>query len=104
MDATPIDETIDPLDPDSVCDQASFFAFLRALIADRTAAVVSERGNPSSPVEPDAGGWQNTTIESFLDGALSWAEDTDMGTSQGLPFEPSWRTFAVFLYCGKIYE
>jgi hypothetical protein len=36
--------------------------------------------------------------------ALSWAEDTDMGVDQGLPPEPSWRAFAVFLYCGKIYE
>lgn len=104
MDATPIDETIDPLDPDSVSDQASFFAFVRALIADRCAAVVSERENPRSPYGPDAGGWESTSIEGFLEAALAWAEDSEMGTTQGLPHEPSWRTFAAFLYCGKIYE
>jgi hypothetical protein len=38
-------------------------------------------------------------IESFLDAAVAWAID-----SEELPNEPSWRAFATFLYCGKIYE
>jgi hypothetical protein len=99
-----MDDVRDPLDPDTVHDRESFFAFVRALAADRRASVAAERQAPSSPYGPQAGGWENATIESFLEAALSWGEDTDMGVSQGLPAEPSWQAFAAFLYCGKIYE
>jgi hypothetical protein len=97
-------ETAGPLDPGTVHDRKSFFAFVRALAADRRAAVIAEQVSPSSPFGPDVGGWENVSIESFLEAAVSWAEDTDMGVDQGLPPEPSWRAFAVFLYCGKIHE
>ena len=101
-------EAVDPLDPHAVHDRESFFAFVRALVANREYAVEAEKQNPTDPrilgLVQDAGGWYNFTIESYLDAALSWAESTDMGVSQGLPPEPSWRAFAVFLHCGKIYE
>jgi len=75
---------------------------------DCDAAVEAEKRKPTDPrvlgLVPDAGGWYNFSIESYLNASLSWAEDTDMGVSQGLPPEPSWRTFAAFLLCGKIYE
>lgn len=100
-----MDDTRDPLDPHTVHDRESFFAFVRALAADRRASVTAERQAPNNPSGPQAGGWENATIESFLGAALAWAEDTDMGVRQGrLPVEPSWRAFAVFLHCGKIYE
>ena len=89
---------------EQVRDRDSFLAFVRALIHDREASVASERESPSSPWGPDAGGWENTTIESFLGAALSWAEDTGLEIQQGLPERPSWRAFASFLYGGKIYE
>jgi hypothetical protein len=99
---------MDPLDPDAVRDRESFFAFVRALVADREAAVEAERRNPTDPrflgLVRDAGGWYNFTIEAYLEAALRWAEDSDMGESQGLPAGPSWQAFAAFLYCGKIYE
>ena len=101
-------EATDPLDPDTVHDRESFLAFVRALVADREAAVEAEERKPTDlrilGLVPDAGGWYNFTIESYLNASLSWAEDTGMGVNQGLPPEPSWRTFAVFLLCGKIYE
>jgi hypothetical protein len=101
-------EAADPLDPDTVHDRESFLAFVRALVADREAAVEAEERKPTDPrilgLVPDAGGWYNFTIESYLNASLSWAEDTGMGVSQGLPPEPSWRAFAAFLLCGKIYE
>jgi hypothetical protein len=51
------------------------------------------------------GGWQNGTIEQFLEAALSWAEDTGFGRTQGLADNVvPWRRLAVFLYTGKIYE
>jgi len=71
-----------------VDDRESFFAFVEALVADCK----------------DAQSWENTTIDDFLSAALAWAKDSDMGVTQGLPEDPTWKTFAVFLYVGKIYE
>ena len=89
---------------EQVDDRASFFEFVRLLVLDRQRAAKQQLENPDSPYGPDSGGWENTTIDSYLDAALGWAEDTDMGTTQGLSPIPSWREFATFLYLGKIYE
>jgi hypothetical protein len=94
----------DALDPDAVHDRESFLAFVAALAADRRAAVAAELVSPSSPYGPDAGGWENVTIEDFLEAAISWAVDSDMGIRQGMPAELSWQTFAAFLLSGKVYE
>lgn len=84
---------------DEVHDRASFFAFVRALATDRAASVAKEQVQPSGPYEPDANGWENTTIEAFFEAALAWAED-----SGRMPEAASWQAFATFLYGGKIYE
>ena len=97
-------ESVDPLDPHGVHDLDSFLAFVAALVEDRETSVAAERVDPSSPYGPDAGGWENITIESFLFAALRWAESTGMGVRQGLPAGPSWEAFAAFLLCGKVYE
>jgi hypothetical protein len=89
---------------DQVNDRDSFFEFVRALVRDREEEVARERVSPSSPYGPGANGWENGTIEAYLDAAMSWAKSTDMGRTQGVPESPSWRAFAVFLFCGKIYE
>lgn len=89
-----------------VTDQESFLAFMRALAQDRRSAAEAESKNAASPYGygPDAGGWENTSIESFLEAAIAWAEDSNFGLKQGLAPVSPWRKFAVFLYCGKIYE
>ena len=89
---------------DSVSDAASFLAFARLLAADRVDEVRKEAASPSQPYGPGANGWENGTIEAFLESAISWAEATDIGLSQGLTPDNPWKRFAVFLYCGKIYE
>jgi len=89
---------------EDVKDIESFLVFARALAADRTASVAQEKKNPSSPYGANANGWENTTIESFLESAIAWAEDSDFGVTQGLSLSNPWKQFAVFLYCGKIYE
>lgn len=71
-----------------VVDEHSFLAFVQALSADRR----------------QARDWQNDSIEDFLDSAHAWAEASAMGASQGLADASPWKRFAVFLYCGKIYE
>jgi hypothetical protein len=88
-----------------VIDAESFLDFVRALIADREAAVAAERTQPRSPpYGPDAGGWENDRIEAYLFGASAWAESTDFGVRQGLAPGNLWARFANFLYAGKIYE
>ncbi len=99
-----MDELPAALDLDAVRDRDTFLAFVSALAADRRASVAAEQQAPSSPYGPDAGGWENITIEQFLEASLAWAESTGMGVSQGLSDEPSWKSFATFLYCGKTYE
>lgn len=89
---------------ETVCDRESFFRFIQALIDERRLADELERQSPSSPYGPDACGWKNTSIGMFLDAALGWAQDTNMGVRQGLSASPSWKEFAVFLYLGKIYD
>jgi hypothetical protein len=89
---------------EGVSDQVSFLAFARQLQADRARSAERELSEASSALTPDAGGWENTTIEAFLQAAISWAEDSKFGASQGLSTNNPWRQFATFLYCGKIYE
>ena len=89
---------------DLVKDEATFLAFVEALRLDRIEEKEREHVSPSSPLGPGANGWQNQTIEQFLGAAVSWAEDTDVGLTQGLDPTKPWKRFAVFLYCGKIYE
>ena len=73
---------------DAVRDSASFLEFTRALARDH--ATSSD--------------WENTTPGAFLEGAIAWAQDSDFGLSQGLASSNPWQQFAVFLYCGKLYE
>jgi hypothetical protein len=87
-----------------VTDEQSFLSFARALMLDRVAAVNTEEKSRSSPYGPDAGGWENTSIEAFLESAIAWAEVSNFGTNQKLGTGNPWKKFAAFLYCGKIYE
>ena len=81
---TPLNEQLE-----GVTDEATFLAFVQALIVDR-------RG--------DAEHWENESIEDFLEAASAWAEDSAFGSQQGLSLASPWRKFATFLFSGKIYE
>lgn len=89
---------------DSVNDERSFLAFANALALDRVESREKEKNSPSSPYGAAVNGWENTSIEDFLDGAIAWGEASNLGISQGLSPSNPWRRFATFLYCGKIYE
>jgi len=85
---------------EDVADDGSFLLFVKAFIEDRQAdarGAVDDSGRGER-------GWENHSIESFLEAALAWAEATNIGASQGLADASPWKRFAVFLYCGKIYE
>jgi hypothetical protein len=88
----------------SVIDEASFLAFASALAEDRIESREKEKINPSSPYGSAANGWQNTTIEDFLESAVAWGEASNLGATQALSPTNPWQRFATFLYCGKIYE
>lgn len=85
---------------DAVKDESSFLAFVKALVANREqheGKAIDEVGFVED--------WANNNISGFLEAAVSWAEDSNFGVNQ----EPAlatnkWKQFAVFLYCGKIYE
>lgn len=94
---------------DKVVDEESFLCFVRALAADREEAVRLEKEHPASPYGPDAGGWENITIETFLIAMAQWAEDSDFGRRMAfkeleLPDGSPWRRIAVAMMAGKIYE
>jgi hypothetical protein len=88
----------------SVDDWKSLLEFARVLRADKEDEGRKERLNPSPPYGPGLNGWENQTIEDFLDAAIRWAESTSFGETQGLSSTNPWAQFAAFLYCGKIYE
>ena len=85
---------------DAVIDESSFLRFVAALRADREAAA----GEHVDPSGSGALGWQNHTIEAFLEAAMAWAEDSNFGRRVGLTDVSPWKRFASFLYCGKTYE
>ncbi len=93
---------------DGVTDEVSFLAFVKALEQDRRTAARLEAANPSNPYASDAGGWECTTIEDYLESARAWAVDSDFGRKlapdHALHDVSPWKRFATFLYCGKIYE
>jgi hypothetical protein len=87
-----------------VADEASFLAFVDALRADRESEVAAQQSSGIDAFGRGPRGWENHTIEDFLAAAHAWAGDSHFGKVQGLEAASPWKKFAVFLYCGKIYE
>ena len=70
---------------EKVNDEESFILFVKELVKNREEAIRSQKENPSSPYGPDAGGWENTTIERYFEGAIAWAEDSEFGRRMAFP-------------------
>ena len=91
---------------DEVHDEKSFLKFVRALIADRVDEIKREKETPSSPYSSGVNGWENLTVEDYLNSAAAWVEDSNFG--RNLPgkvfLDNCWHQYATFLYAGKIYE
>ena len=85
-----------------VSDFDFFLRFVSWLAGDRADEVAKESESPSSPWGPGHNGWENGTIEAFLDAAARCASGHQQ--KSGIPPEPTWREFARFLYSGKVYE
>ena len=72
----------------AVTSRADLARFVRALLAD---------------FQADAGGgWENPTLERFLEALAGYAADA--GGAGGADGPPTWRTFAEFLAAARDYE
>ena len=85
---------------EEVNDEKSFLKFVEALTEDRSL----EDSKSVDLCGRGSRGWENHSIEDFLEAAHAWAESTNVGASQGMSEDSPWKRFAAFLYCGKIYE
>jgi len=88
---------------EQVNDRESFLLFVKALIEDRELEVAEEKKNPSLPYGSGLMGWENGSIENYLESSVAWTEAW-IGKEYELPKEASWSSFARFLYAGKYYE
>ena len=86
-----------------IYDLDSFLEFVALLVADREEDSRAQAHDRIARFGAGPNGWQNHSIEDFLDAALRWTEDT-RGREMGLPDQASWQALATFLYVGKIYE
>ncbi len=89
---------------EQVCDEETFLIFLKALMNDRIDEIEKEKISPSSPYEAGANGWQNNTIDGFLEAAIAWAEDSKDGLKYYEKESNPWKRCADILYMGKVYE
>ena len=88
---------------DAVIDEGSFLIFLQALAEDRADEVEKETKSSSSHA-PSTSGWENGTIEDFLESAVAWAKASKDGTAfYSKPINP-WKRCADIIFMGRIYE
>lgn len=66
----------------------SFLRFVKALADDA-------RMDAARPFAPGTSGWENGTVESFIEAMHAWATD-----SASLPAKPVWRDVAQLLLAG----
>jgi hypothetical protein len=89
---------------DNVTDFDTFLEFVKALIEDWEAEEAEiDRQKKLNIYNPmyTAQEWQNGSIGQYLDAASAWAEAVK---DERMPENPTWKTFAWFLYAGKSYE
>jgi len=89
---------------DQVCDERSFINFIQVLAKDRADEIEKEKEKSRSTYEPGCNGWENGTIESFLEAASAWADTSFDGLPLYKKPENPWTRCAHILLMGKIYE
>ena len=89
---------------ENVTDRNTFLEFVKALIedweADKAEIIQKKKQNIYDPIWNNSE-WQNGSIGQFLEASSAWAEAIK---EERMPENPTWRTFAEFLYAGKVYE
>ncbi|UCR85153.1 DUF7660 family protein [Pseudomonas chlororaphis] len=87
-----------------VNDEHSFIGFIEALGSDFAAQRVFEEATPSSPYCPGALGWENGSVDTFLDAAAAWATASSKSSPPSAPDTNVWQRCASILLAGKFYE
>jgi hypothetical protein len=89
---------------DAVSDEQCFIRLLQKMALDREDEQQKELAAPSSPYGPGAKGWQNGSIEAFLEAAAAWAEATQDTSSVEPKANDIWRRAAQIVVAGAFYE
>jgi len=99
-----VERIVEWRDADQVTDEASFLSFIRALARDRADEVRKEAISPSHPFSAGVNGWQNGSIETFLDAAHEWGESSVDGLQHYRHPRNPWTRAAHIIAAGKYYE
>jgi len=87
---------------EAVKDEASFLIFLQAMADDFALDRKIEKARPSPPYSPGPLGWENGTIDTFLDAAVACSIDNK---GRGIFNDNNvWRRCAEIIFTGKYYE
>ncbi|MGX1163844.1 hypothetical protein AB7M16_000110 [Bradyrhizobium sp. USDA 372] len=89
---------------DAVSDEQGFIRLLRKMAFDRGDEQQKELAGPSSPYGPGANGWENGSIEAFLEAAAAWAEATQDTSGLEAKAPDIWRRAAKIIVAGAFYE
>ncbi|AHC36061.1 MULTISPECIES: hypothetical protein [unclassified Pseudomonas] len=88
----------------TVDDEQSFIGFIEALGMDFAEERLLEETSPSSPYGPGALGWENGSIDNFLDAAAAWATASSRSSLVSASRSNVWQRCAAILLAGKFYE
>ena len=91
---------------DNVKDRESFLDFVDALASDFAVEKKIEASRPSNPYGRGALGWENGSIDTFLDACTAAVRGNLQHDDREPPLgeQASWKQFAQFLLWGKHYE
>lgn len=87
-----------------VVDEDSFLSFAEALGRDFWLESKLEADNPSPPSMHGRLGWENGSVDTFLDAASAWGRNSAVPGHPGNRDTNPWRRCAHILYAGKFYE
>lgn len=88
----------------TVENEQSFIGFIEALGMDFAEERLLEKTSPSSPYGPGALGWENGSIDTFLDAAAAWATASSSSSPVSASRSNVWQRCAAILLAGKFYE
>lgn len=83
---------------------ASFLVFVKAFEEEIRLDAAAKRSAPLNPYGQTARGWENITIESFLEVSNARVVDSRFGETRGFKSAPLRCKFATLLYTGNSYD
>ncbi len=87
-----------------VTDERAFIHLLQMMALDREDEQQKELARQNLPHSAGANGWENCSIETFLEAAAAWAQATSRTTKLGAEASDAWRRAAMIVAAGAFYE